>query len=270
MLNQLLSTIPRPGAVVGALVDLFPPARTDVALHYTPVLAALDDPLYFGGIAGFFVLQVAAYFALVRAFPTSFATPKQRGWILTAIDSLVFTVASVPFCLSFMLYRGPIGLSPMMTWDTVATLTSAFFVAYLLADLIVGTLLYRSEMSPTSGYFHHTLYIFMVFNLKQWGLLAPFCVMGILEAPTMLLAIAQIDKRLRNDRLFGAVFFVTRLVFHVYFTFHLLLVGYPRTWVFVYPCAVLPLHVMWFRGWIRQQLRLRAAKLSPSHPAKTP
>jgi hypothetical protein len=146
----------------------------------------------------------------------------------------------------------------------------AFFVSYCLMDMVMGRLLYKSEMNPWSGYFHHTLYTFMVTNLVQRNLGSPFVIFGLLEAPTLLLSVAQIHKPLRNDILFGAVFFSTRLAFHVYLTIHMAFFAFPRTLSFMYSASVLPLHVMWFNGWLKQQSRLRKAKAAKAAAQASP
>jgi hypothetical protein len=108
----------------------------------------------------------------------------------------------------------------------------------------------------------------MVTNLLQWSLQNHFIAAGIMEAPTLLMSIAQIQKKYRNDKLFGVTFFATRIMFHVYYIWHL---GwgstvFNNTWIFIYPSLVLPLHVMWFKGWISQQMRIKTEK-KHGHPS---
>ncbi|KAJ3102113.1 hypothetical protein HDU97_000755 [Phlyctochytrium planicorne] len=181
------------------------------------------------------------------------------------------TAASIPFTLAFMLGSEALDATPCMGWFQVNKFICAFFISYCLMDLGMGYFLYPSEMNPWSGYFHHTLYTFMVTNLVQRNLGSSFVIFGLLEAPTLLMAAGSIHKPLRHDNLFGAVFFSTRLVFHVYLTAHIAFYAFPWTFTLMYPLCVLPLHVMWFNGWLKQQkrIRMKKAKLASAVPTLT-
>ncbi|KAI9347435.1 hypothetical protein DFJ73DRAFT_836709 [Zopfochytrium polystomum] len=250
------------------------PAATAVSpvVRYTPLSELLSDAHYTGSILAFSVVQFALYFGAIRLFPKTFKTVKQRGWILTASNSLVTTAGSLVFGASVLLHAGPISSAPMMDWLAAQRILAGFFVSYLLGDLFIGTVWYPSEMNPMSGYFHHTLYVFMTTSLLQWNLGGPLCWMFLLEAPTLLLSVAQINKALRNDMLFGAVFFATRIVFHIYAVLHFAFAAFPGSLVWMYPASVLPLHFMWFRGWIAQQQRLykgrKASKAAAADASK--
>ncbi|KAJ3115949.1 hypothetical protein HDU96_010811 [Phlyctochytrium bullatum] len=140
----------------------------------------------------------------------------------------------------------------------------------MAAELTILTIpsMHPKQINPWSGWFHHTLYTAMVTHLVQRHLAPAFVIFGILEAPTLLMALGAIYKPLRNDKLFGGVFFATRLAFHVYLTLHLAFAAYPGTLTFLYPLGVLPLHVMWFNGWIKQQKRIHKAKLAAAEASK--
>ncbi|KAJ3103223.1 hypothetical protein HDU97_010287 [Phlyctochytrium planicorne] len=225
-----------------------PPALSLVQLFTTPTFI---QPLLIC-----LALQPVLYLSLTFLFPKTFNTPKQKAWILTAFSSLVMTVASFPYLWDFFTTEYGLDSAACMGWEKWSHAICAFFVSYCLGDLIVGHVMYRSEMNPWSGYFHHTLYTFMVSNLTQLHLGPAFILFGILELPTLLMAMGSIHKPLRNDLLFGFTFFTTRLAFHAYLTFHLGVIAFPYTTIFLYPLSVMPLHVMWFSGWIKQQRRI--------------
>jgi len=107
-----------------------------------------------------------------------------------------------------------------------------------------------------SGYFHHTIYSIMVVSLLSSRVPGGFCTMGILELPTAIMALGCINKRFRNDNLFGATFFATRIAIHVYFIVDLYL-AFPGRYLWMVLAGVFPLHLMWFSGWIKQQIRIR-------------
>ncbi|KAJ3166984.1 hypothetical protein HK101_011856 [Irineochytrium annulatum] len=242
---------------------------------YTTLLDFLATPTFLPSLLVFCVLQFAVYELLIAVFPRHFATVKQRGWILTTVSSLIMTAVSIPYLADLfdhIFISGPVGATMrtapcMLGWKQTSEVIGAFFVSYCVMDMALGKHLYPSEMNPWSGYFHHSLYSFMVTNLAQRGLSGAFAIFGVLEAPTLLMSVAQIHRPLRNDNLFGAVFFATRIAFHVSLTLHLAIFAYPGTLVFLYPASVLPLHVMWFNGWIKQQRRLRAKRVAAAHTA---
>ncbi|KAJ3413475.1 hypothetical protein HDV05_007920 [Chytridiales sp. JEL 0842] len=241
-------------------------------LQYKPVVDTVTDPLFMYPLIAFCCFQVVMYYSLIRLFPNTFPTEKQKGWILTAANAFVLTIASIPFIYAFVRHDMQMDTAPIKNWHFISKPTCAFFISYLWGDLLLGYFLYPTQMNFWSGYFHHTLYTFMVTNLLQWDLHNEFIVAGIMEAPTFIMAVAQIDKRFRNDKLFGSVFFATRICFHLYYTVHLAFFAYPKTLIFLYPTLILPLHVMWFNGWLKQQRRIKSAKNSPgtSSPASEP
>lgn len=242
------------------------------------------------------VFQTCFYLAICSYYKQKL-TIKQRGWILTALNSAVFSVGSLPFVYNFVSFNdvGPLREAPLMQWDGPAKVLCGFFVAYLVCDLILGTLLYPSEMSPTSGYFHHTLYILLTTHLLHNHLHAPLCIMGILELPTLVLSLTNLHpfpppaptpipalktakltkttKRslpLHHHPIFFAVtFFTTRIAFHAWFVVAVWrgLEG----WSWVYPAGVLPLHVAWFWGWckgrggVRKRRRVRVRMNTTRH-----
>ncbi|KAI8853776.1 hypothetical protein BC829DRAFT_413662 [Chytridium lagenaria] len=271
--QYLYPEIPRLLFTNNVPLDILPPRPATLNLPpYTPILTLLTDPTFILPLFICLALQPIFYQLVIYCFPQRFATPKQRSWILTALSSFVMTAASIPYLVDFFMHSGALDTAPCMMWTRTAKALCAFFVSYCLGDLIVGHLLYPTEMNPWSGYFHHTLYTFMVTNLVQRGLPSAFVIFGVLEAPTFLMSLGAIHKPLRNDKLFGAVFFITRLAFHVYLTIHVAVAAFPWTAVFMYPASVLPLHVMWFNGWVKQQrrLRLKAKLTSPEVPATNP
>ncbi|KAJ1551121.1 hypothetical protein HK096_003035 [Nowakowskiella sp. JEL0078] len=77
---------------------------------------------------------------------------------------------------------------------------------------------------------------------------------GILEAPTLMLSVASINKNLRHDNLYGALFFVTRIVLHLVLVYRLFTDFSDRKF-WVAPLSVFPLHIIWFNRWIQQQRR---------------
>jgi hypothetical protein len=166
------------------------------------------------------------------------------------------TFGSLPFLFRFVTGDSHLGYFDWLDTDAAIGL-SAFFISYLISDLVIGTIEYRSQIHPLSGWFHHTLYTFIVFYLIQWQICGAFCIFAFLELPTLLLAIGTIKKELRTDKLFGFVFFSTRIVFHTYMIGKMYQ-GFPGYYFYLIPCGIFPLHVLWFGQWVKQQVLLRS------------
>lgn len=77
----------------------------------------------------------------------------------------------------------------------------------------------------------------------------------IMELPTCVLSLGQVNPALRHDLIFGGSFFATRICLHIYlfekiFSFRHL----SNVWMIIF--AAFLLHIHWFYGWIKQQIRL--------------
>jgi hypothetical protein len=134
---------------------------------------------------------------------------------------------------------------------------ATFFAAYLTVDLLVGTFNYRSQLSILTGWIHHIFYIVLMIHLLHNHLTSPFCLLAILEFPTMVLATGHLWKTLRQDKIFGASFFIFRIAFHGFmiYQFYANFTEHGPWWQVV--LSAYPLHIHWFFSWVKQQQRLR-------------
>ncbi|KAJ3055966.1 hypothetical protein HK097_008575 [Rhizophlyctis rosea] len=210
----------------------------------------------------------AAYITLPRLYPTTFSSEKSRAWLLSAISAITLTIGSIPFLLSH-LQLGPASMARSPLVDSLlARSLCAFFIAFLICDLTIGVICYPKQIHPLSGWFHHTLYLVMVVGLLAAGVPGGFCTMGILELPTAVLALGSINKSWRNDMVFGGTFFATRIAIHAYFIQDLYF-SFPGRGLWMVLAGVMPLHVIWFRGWILQQLRKKREGTKEEKEEKT-
>ena len=87
--------------------------------------ASIDDGYKFLVVA--FLVLVAYFHALLPLYPAT----KQRAWILTALGSSLFTIASLPFVAHVVTHRGNVSNLVRIPWwsDTACR----FFQAYLLS-----------------------------------------------------------------------------------------------------------------------------------------
>ncbi|KAI9208653.1 uncharacterized protein BJ171DRAFT_489587 [Polychytrium aggregatum] len=239
-----------------------------------------DNTFYLPFSYGLVLLPVV-YFAVPRLLPRYFSTSKAKAWILTMVAALTMTLGSLPVLWDF--FTQPHSAAAWASLDaSLSRGLCAFFITYVIHDLVLGHFFYPEHMDPWSGYFHHTLYTFLVFNIVRYRISSLFSMVGIMELPTLIMSLGCINKSLRNDALFGGSYLATRILFHIYCIYHFYLSFIPagRPLGFIISVAVFPLHVMWFRGFIKQQLRLHrqrkeqqkqaALQAAPKNPEPKP
>jgi hypothetical protein len=122
---------------------------------------------------------------------------------------------------------------------------ATLFTSFLIVDLVIGTVFYPKRIDLLSGWTHHIVYIYILLDFllsSVPGLLGPFC---LLEFPTFLLALGNLNSKWRRDFYFGILFFLTRIVYHGWFIFryYQMLFGHR---FFFYVALSFPLHCFWF------------------------
>jgi hypothetical protein len=123
-----------------------------------------------------------------------------------------------------------------------------YFTAYLIMDVYIGNKEYHNHMKSLSGYFHHSIYIVVNIVSLYFGVFPLYLLHFLSELPTFLLAIGSFDPRLRNDDLFGATFFTTRIAYHIFLTW----LFRRHSLLFYCSLAALGLHCYWFSSWAQK------------------
>ncbi|KAI5476398.1 hypothetical protein MNV49_007776 [Pseudohyphozyma bogoriensis] len=209
---------------------------------------------------------------------------KARSWLLTGFASLVLSVGSMPFLWDFA--SQGFDVAKVQRRELLASGIGAFFVAYLVLDLAIGMMYYKSQVSFLTGYFHHTAYTFLLLYLLHLNIPHVFCLAAVMEVPTLILAVSMLFPQTRSDMLFTSVFFITRIAFHsvlltLFITPHGYLYGtstYTPSGLpigsyvpFLALSAAAPLHITWFSSSVRGMLKRRRAKaLGLPTPLPTP
>ncbi|KIJ60863.1 hypothetical protein HYDPIDRAFT_116731 [Hydnomerulius pinastri MD-312] len=208
-----------------------------------------------------FLVLIALYYILSHRCTTA----KQRSWILTTISSAVMSLCSLPMFLEYTRARGDLIKVPASTPWTDGV--SRFFQAYLIADLTMGVLHYRSKVNLLTGWVHHSIYVFIIEYAVRMNWSHIFCLCAIMEVPTFVLAVASLDARLRSDVLFAVSFFTTRIALHVALGVSLALNRQDVTDGSLGPSVIMacifPLHAFWFAGCLKGFFK-RAKSQSPS------
>ena len=99
------------------------------------------------------------------ASQASWPERKHRAWIITAIAAACASVCSLPFMYDLVRAQGNVDVLKTggLGWRHLHAInTCAMFQGYLVADLLVGTVHYRDQLNPLTGWVHHLAYIFLM------------------------------------------------------------------------------------------------------------
>ncbi|KAK3828600.1 MAG: hypothetical protein J3Q66DRAFT_15417 [Benniella sp.] len=206
------------------------------------------------------VLQVGSFYLLRSLLPRlSQDNPKSRrslSWVLTFFSSMV-------------LFTGTLTLSSKMEWGSkttllslrnfpnesdVATMYSAFFVSYLICDLVLGMVYYRAYLDPLSAWTHHLGYLGVVSSAALQKNVSTLFAMGTpIELSTIILASGHVFPSLRSDLLFAVSFVLCRIMYPMVLLPELYLNVESRMYWKVGIVAFM-VHLHWFRKFIQQQV----------------
>jgi len=206
-----------------------------------------------------FVPALLAFCAIYHLLAPLFATPKQLSWILTTVASACMTLVSIPFMWDYLLSGGDV--KRVRTLSTLTYTTTRFFQAYLVSDLMMGAVYYRSQVSLVTGWIHHILYVFIIQVTINRAWTQIFCLCALMELPTFLLAISSLYPRLRSNIAFAVAFFVTRILLHIVWCISYLIPTNRAhtTGGSILPSVMLagifPLHAIWFQGCLKGFIR---------------
>ena len=170
------------------------------------------------------------------------------GWIPALINAFVTLIISIKF-----VYLYPFNYSLdyyIDIYDPLAVFAVYFFIAYMILDLILGSIFYPKHMDWLSGYVHHILYI-GIFGLWLYNNMAiAACLTFFEEIPTLILSIGKINHKYRSDAIFGLSFFLIRIVYHGYLV-GVILVAETLQPVLLYPSLLaMSMHIYWFYTWL--------------------
>ncbi|KXS16188.1 hypothetical protein M427DRAFT_134612 [Gonapodya prolifera JEL478] len=193
---------------------------------------------------------------------------RKTSWILTVLSSLVMTVAGLVGFVGWTFYRWDMARWPIVGASRFSLWIAIYFLTYMWCDIAIGVMYYRSQITLLAGYIHHALFTYIFSFAVYHGLVAcilPFC---LLELPTLIMAIGQLDKRFRRDYLFGGTYFGTRVALHAALCWSMAVELDVGMTVWPLPAVVLPLHLYWFSRWVEQQKRLRAKRKRQAKEAR--
>lgn len=212
-----------------------------------------------------FLYSFLALIVAYHVFAPLCSTVKQRSWILTTISSAAMSLSSLPLFFHYVSSWGDLRGMRSTFWTES---TGRFFQAYLIADLLMGVIYYRSKVNLLTGWIHHTIYIVIVgyTSHMRWSHLFTLC--AVMEVPTFILAIASLNSRFRSDIIFALSFFATRIVLHVFLCASMVVGRHNATNDSYGPgilmACIFPLHAFLFYGCLKGFVkRAKSAKPQP-------
>lgn len=232
-----------------------------------PHVRAMFDVSIEDAIPPAFLYSFLALIVSYHIFAPLCSTVKQRSWILTTISSAAMSLSSLPLFFHYVSSRGDLREIKSTPWTEN---TGRFFQAYLVADLLMGMMYYRSKVNLLTGWFHHTVYIFIVEYSCRMGWSHLFALCAVMEVPTFVLAIASLNSRFRSDVIFALSFFATRIVLHIFLCASMVASRHSVTNDSFGPgvimACIFPLHAFWFYGCLKGFVK--RAKFVKPQPVK--
>ncbi|KAH6574359.1 hypothetical protein BASA62_002452 [Batrachochytrium salamandrivorans] len=204
----------------------------------TPSLdwTVLLQPTAYAAFSCALVVQAILFFGTRRLWPWAFTTSAQTSWILTTTSSVFMTLASLPFLFDYLTHGSDLSRMPLLNSPSAVVCSDQI-------DLITGWL-------------HHLIYPFVIVSAVVLQFPGAFLVAAFMELPTIVLALGHMKKSFRSEYLFGMSFFVTRIVFHLYFAWRAYAVWYQYPFVMILALGTFPLHIHWFGRWVKRQIRI--------------
>lgn len=172
-------------------------------------------------------------------------TERERAYICTLLSSSITSLSSLPLVYTLLTNNGQ--LSEILVYRTWTVIVTAFFMTFLITDLVIGSIFYRNKVELLTGWIHHITYLCVLTWAIAQQYTAIFIMMCSLELPTFILAIGSVRSYLRRDYLFATTFLLTRIVFHGYaiWTAYKMETFGP---VMLALSAFFPVHCFWFYG----------------------
>lgn len=201
----------------------------------------------------------ALYFNIAKKFVPN--TEKAKGWLITLLGSFFLSFVGTAYvfdaCSKFGLFWTT---SYIHGEDQITRVAVLFFCSINVMDLVLGSIFYKSQLDPLSGWFHHFVYLIFVFCLLAHHYARGFALCMFMELPTFVLALGSIAPSCRADLLFGILFFITRIAYNIYYIIRLATL-HPEGLIWRICSATLCLHLFWFYKWALGYLKKRTPKV---------
>ncbi|KAJ3342886.1 hypothetical protein HDU91_000475 [Kappamyces sp. JEL0680] len=217
-------------------------------LQATPYAAMLSQHPIILQTAVVYSLTQLAFFLLLRSlYPTVMTrNSKAASWIVGWTISTIMSSTS-PILAWKALSRDLAFLS-----SDIAYALATCFLCSMIIDLVLGVLFYPQRVDVLTGWVHHIIYTGIILEFMRFGIPGVLGSLTVIEIPTLLLALGNINKKWRTNLLFGFCFFTTRVVYHAWVIFDSFFLLSPSSRFFWFMAIGWPLHIHWFLNWFRK------------------
>ena len=126
-------------------------------------------------------------------------------------------------------------------------------VSYFVSDLLIGMQFYPEILNSNiiTSYVHHFAYIGLFVYGKYYNRYHLYLFGLPYEIPTILLNLGYINKKYRNNNLFGILFFICRIVHNLYLLYRTFLVYND---LFIFNLLTFILHCQWYTKFIKKYI----------------
>lgn len=210
--------------------------------------------LYLISFIIFFFIQSKIFLNLIKKNPN--ATIKQKAHYLSTLNAFVTSISGIYLNLDFF-YSSTLSVYNQF----IQIITISYFTSYLICDILFGIIFYKQQIQILTGYIHHAIYLFVsLYSIINENTLL-YSLYFICEIPSFILFIGSLNSNLRMDKLFGFLFFITRIIYHSFLiSLYYLPINYfpmiqflnmeSRNTITIISSLILGLHIHWFSKWV--------------------
>ena len=168
-----------------------------------------------------------------------------RTW-LSLLNTIVLSAMSLKTMYYIIYYTNP---TQVLLSEAQNTQLANYLIGFFASDMICAYIFEPTKINILSGYIHHSLYIGLIYYIKNVGhsnliyLCLPF------EIPTMLLDINRLDEKKRFDMSFGISFVGWRLIYNMYLIH---LTSQMNVYYMCITSLMFPIHLYWFALWLKK------------------
>lgn len=211
---------------------------------------------YYGSDLYSLVLQVVLVILWFISVQSYFKDSlKKQAWLIMFLLSIVLAMSSIIYG-TYVEMNGGYVLESVFAENIYSRTVVTFFAACNIADILVGVYYYPSYCDPFTTYFHHFFYVSCCFVYIGNGQTLIFLLGFFVEIPTVLLNLGVVFPSLRTDLLYGVIFFIFRVFYHVIFTYRVAQIDVSGiAWKLI--LVPFPAHLLWFYKWFQGYLKKR-------------
>lgn len=183
---------------------------------------------------------------------------KKQAWLIMFLLSLVLAASSIIYGVHVEL-NGGYTFENVFSENIYSRSIVTFFMACNIMDIIIGMVAYPSYMDPFTTYLHHAFYISTCVTYIGLGKTLVFLLGFFVEIPTAILNLGVVFPKMRMDLIYGIVFFICRIFYHIIFAYRVYLIDDSGlNWKLI--LIPFPAHVLWFYKWTIGYLKKSGGK----------